>query len=103
MITASDILNRFRKVKPAVKRVNTWMSLLRIAEAGAEGIKLSQLNDLYSFRKDNLHRTLQRYVKLQLIYFEDRIPTDRVSGRICRFYFPTPLLYQLLDVKRPQP
>ena len=100
-ITASDILNRYRKVKKAVKRANTWISLLALAEAGKKGLTLSQLTDFHAIRKDNAHTTLSRYVKLQLVYFEDR-KAKGVAGRLCRLYFATPLLYQILEVKAPQ-
>lgn len=99
-ITASDILNRYRKVKTAVKRVNTWVSLLSIAEAGKDGLTLSQLTEFHAIRKENAHTTLARYEKLKLITFKDRAAKG-VAGRLCRVYFATPLLYQILEVKAP--
>jgi len=37
-VTASDILNRWRRVRPVLNQTSLWFTLLTIAEAGENGI-----------------------------------------------------------------
>ena len=85
--TAAQILRSWDKTRPILSKASLWFALLRIAEAGTEGITLSSLthkNDTIPYRD-----TLRKFVKAGVLEIKQTGPSIGSAARLNTRYHIT--------------
>lgn len=99
-MTASAILNQYRRVAPVIgHKASAWVVLLTICEAADNGIDHYHLGRLVKSRGMALVPTLRRWKNAGLLTSTEAPARGRAGGRNRVIYMATPSLYQTLKIE----